>query len=166
MGGKGLGRRRGEERGSKPTTDQIPTLDVRSLGRTGVAITRPGQERIGDGSKRISWIRLAWIPCNYDGSRPGSCARAKGAAGAWRSSTDRRSPCSAACAEASDTPASSASGLPDARPPAPPRRDYYPGRGMRSLVRSDLRGGRRFASRLLAECPLEDPLGPAPAACS
>ena len=51
MGGKGLGRRRGEERGSKPTTDQIPTLDVRSLRRTGVAITRPGQERIGDGSK-------------------------------------------------------------------------------------------------------------------
>ncbi len=70
MGGKGSGRRRGEERGSKPTTDQIPTLDVRSLRRTGVAITRPGQERIGDGSKRIPWIRLAWTPCNYGGSRP------------------------------------------------------------------------------------------------
>jgi len=68
VGGKGSGRRRGEERGSKPTTDQIPTLDVRSLKRKGV-IT-PGQERIGEGSERIPWIRLAWTPCNYGGSRP------------------------------------------------------------------------------------------------
>ena len=37
---------------------------------------------------------------------PGSCVRAKGAAGAWRSSTDRLAPRCAAYAEASATPAS------------------------------------------------------------
>ena len=71
MGGRGSGRRtalRGERTTPRQTTDQVPALDVRSLKRNGM-IT-PGQERIGDGSERIPWIRLAWIPCNYGGSRP------------------------------------------------------------------------------------------------
>ena len=63
-GGKGSGTRTTTTT-PRQTTDQLIALDVRSLKREGYIA--PGQERLGAGPL---YLRLAWTPCNYGGSRP------------------------------------------------------------------------------------------------
>ncbi|PLS86916.1 MAG: hypothetical protein CYG60_04715 [Actinobacteria bacterium] len=70
MGGKGSGRRPGNTNGrGRPTTDELPALDVRYLRRIGV-ISDPSQERVGGGPNRLPWIPLSWTRCNFGGQRP------------------------------------------------------------------------------------------------
>jgi len=86
MGGIGSGRRRGTPAGRRPTTrqttDQLPSLDVRSLKRKGLIAA--GQEHAnvlayfrrrkqGPGPELVeilARLRLTWTPCNYGSDRP------------------------------------------------------------------------------------------------